>query len=59
MSGIADAIVKAAEIVADAIHHHAHATEMLARANAGEFDKEEDDWMPAITDMAGRPVKAR
>lgn len=38
-----------------ALHRIADAIELLARATAGEFDQDDDDF-PRATDISGRPI---
>lgn len=52
---VAAAVLRAAEIVAEAIDRQAEATVLLARATAGEFDEGED--VEPATDLTGRPLR--
>lgn len=47
--------VAALSRIADAIFENARATELLARATAGDFDQQEGD-EPPLRDLAGRPI---
>lgn len=48
-------IVTASRIIADAIHHLAESVEMQARAQAGEYD--EDEQVDVERYMDGTPVR--
>lgn len=52
---VAQSIVEAMNRIATAIESNAKATELLARATAGEFDG--DDTAEPELDMAGRPLR--